>query len=705
MAAIPYQPHYEKSHALVIGINDYGELGPLDTAIHDAEGVAKSLKEDLGFEVTLLRDAEASRSAVLSHLSGPLTQTDPDDRVLVYFAGHGLTRRTTTGDEVGMLVPHGVGAGQYHDTIEMDYLVDRSKFISAKHILFVLDACFSGLAVMRTTTQYDRLLEDLMTRRSVQAVAAGQQDQLVADRWGPAGHSIFTGLLLDRLGQPGGLLTGNEMGLYLQRQVGMHTHSRQTPHYGHLLGSQGGDFVFWAEETVVELPADLRGAIENSISAVREGAVRELAHLLEGSLPEMAQLAREALERLAEDDSRKVSAAAQEALQDVQPTAQPAVAPSTQPIPPVQAPTKAEAIPSIVGPPRLQPATKARPTGGGFNLLWIGGGTIGVGVLVGILALAGVFGGGPSPAAEEEPELEFEEEAAPAEEEAVATPVPFEPALTGSDCRSSGLSEIACTGVGRNDEWTPVTQDFNGVEMALVPAGCFMMGIDSEDGISEELPVHEQCFEEPFWIDVTEVTNGQFADFLNEAGNQTEGGATWLDADDEDVHIRQSGETWVPLDGSANHPAIEVAWFGAVAYCEGRGMRLPTEAEWEYAARGPDSLTYPWGNEFVAANAVYESNSGGQSAEVGSRPGGVSWVGAYDMSGNVSEWASSIYEPYPYDGEDGREVDGSGDGSSDRVLRGGSWTRSTALLPAANRVYVDPDFTYHDLGFRCARSF
>ena len=132
--------------------------------------------------------------------------------------------------------------------------------------------------------------------------------------------------------------------------------------------------------------------------------------------------------------------------------------------------------------------------------------------------------------------------------------------------------------------------------MVLVPVGCFMMG--SSDGKADEAPVHEVCFDAPFWIDVYEVTNAQF------------GTSGQFDGDDR--------------------PREMMNWQRALAYCQSRGARLPTEAEWEYAARGPDSLIYPWGNAFIADNVVYFLNSENRTWDVGSRPQGVSWVGAYD---------------------------------------------------------------------------
>ncbi|GAB4479454.1 MAG: hypothetical protein Kow00124_25160 [Anaerolineae bacterium] len=272
---IHYRPRYDRSLALVIGIDAYqGRLPPLTTAVRGAEAVAAELRDDLGFEVILLRDREATRDAIYGVINGALTRTGPDDRVLIYFAGHGITRTTTSGAKVGYLVPHGADAGEFHRAIEMADLVDQADFIPAKHILFLLDACFSGMAFTRAGEVESRLAEDLLTRRAVQAIAAGQQDQLVADTWGPGGHSIFTGLLLDRLRARNGLLTANELGLHLQRQVGMHTRSRQTPHYGHLLGSQGGDFILWQRVPTQQAAAQQAAAQQ---AAAQQAAAQQAA--------------------------------------------------------------------------------------------------------------------------------------------------------------------------------------------------------------------------------------------------------------------------------------------------------------------------------------------------------------------------------------------------------------------------------------------
>ena len=249
---------------------------------------------------------------------------------------------------------------------------------------------------------------------------------------------------------------------------------------------------------------------------------------------------------------------------------------------------------------------------------------------------------------------------------------------------------LAEQGVEANADWTPVMDEFDGVEMVLVPVGCFMMGSTDEqidyavnelgaqrEGFTNEQPAHEICINEAFWIDRYEVTQVQFAVFGGQAGYSS-------------------------YFASANRPRENITWFEAQDYCKLRGGRLPTEAEWEYAARGPDSLIYPWGNAFAGDNLVYNGNAI-VTASVGSRLGGVSWVGAYDLSGNVWEWTNTIYDEYIYDATDGRESNS--DTNTARVLRGGSFNRSAVITRSALRYSDSPDLASSFIGFRCARDY
>jgi formylglycine-generating enzyme required for sulfatase activity len=282
----------------------------------------------------------------------------------------------------------------------------------------------------------------------------------------------------------------------------------------------------------------------------------------------------------------------------------------------------------------------------------------------------------------------------------------FEPILTADDCLTAGLPEIACTGVTENDQWEPVIRKINGIPMALVPAGCFQMG--NNDSFPEEQPAHTICFEQPFWIDRTEVTVSQFADFLNGQPEPIDHYDRWLSVwaviGNAHIQLAQDGHTWHPLHNEDNRPIESVTWFGANDYCAWRQARLPTEAEWEYAARGPDSLLYPWGDEFIRDNIVRFE---GSNPEVGSKPRGASWVDALDMSGSQFEWTSSLYRPYPYDPSDGREVSVEAGGVGNRVFKGCAWYHPENYndnLTAPARFDAPPDYAAWYYGFRCTRS-
>jgi formylglycine-generating enzyme required for sulfatase activity len=241
--------------------------------------------------------------------------------------------------------------------------------------------------------------------------------------------------------------------------------------------------------------------------------------------------------------------------------------------------------------------------------------------------------------------------------------------LPGSSPSALNVLGISGADVTTNAEWIPYFQQFGGAEMALVPIGCFTLG--SNTGRENERPPHQQCIDQPFWIDRYEISNGAFG-----------------------------GYGFWPLP---QQPREVVNWFEASEYCAARGARLPTEVEWEYAARGPDNLIYSWGNNFIPDNATYGLNSGLQTNFVGERPGGASWVGALDLIGNVYEWTSTLYYPYPYNLADNRE--NSSDTAGLRVVRGGSWMQGADIMQASLRVAQEPDARNNTTGFRCARDF
>jgi len=246
--------------------------------------------------------------------------------------------------------------------------------------------------------------------------------------------------------------------------------------------------------------------------------------------------------------------------------------------------------------------------------------------------------------------------------------------------------------------------DDYGIPMVYVPAGKFLMGSKPGEGDTNEQPQHEQIITAGFWLDLTPVTNESYARFIAGGGYRnpdywTEAGWNWV----------QSNQKTGPKDYEnftvPQQPRVGVTWYEAFAYCSWRGGRLPTEAEWEWAARGPENRVYPWKGQWDASRVIYSENAGGKTAIVGDgiRKAGASWVGALDMSGNVREWCSSLMQPYPYDANDGRED--MFDGTNVRVLRGGSWGDVvTSILRAAYRFRGNPQFEDGSWGLRFARS-
>jgi len=246
-----YQPHYLNSWALVIGINKYQIASPLGYARQDAEAYADILTKRHGFpqeNVTVLLDRDATKERILSEFHRfEKEEVSPDDRITVFFAGHGLTRIGNRG-EVGFLLPVDGNPDNPGTLIRWDDLTRNADLIPAKHMLFVMDACYGGLEVHRSIPGgSSRFLKNMLQRYSRQVLTAGKADETVADSGGPRpNHSIFTGHLLDALegkaADTQGILSANAVMAYVYERVAKDPHSHQSPHYGFLDGD--GDFFF-----------------------------------------------------------------------------------------------------------------------------------------------------------------------------------------------------------------------------------------------------------------------------------------------------------------------------------------------------------------------------------------------------------------------------------------------------------------------------
>jgi formylglycine-generating enzyme required for sulfatase activity len=237
--------------------------------------------------------------------------------------------------------------------------------------------------------------------------------------------------------------------------------------------------------------------------------------------------------------------------------------------------------------------------------------------------------------------------------------------------------------------------------MVYVPAGEFIMG--SDEGDSDEQPVHT-VYLDAFYIDKTEVTNAQYQACVETGGCQAPTSCDWGEPTYEDV-------------SKAYHPVVCVSWYDANAYCRWAGKRLPTEAEWEKAARGTNGRKYPWGNTFDGGrlnfcdrNCEFDHKDTGaddgyaRTAPVGSYSAGASPYGALDMAGNVWEWVADWYDENYYAHSPSHPNPQGPDSGAVKVLRGGSWVSDEWNIRTANRDKYHPTITNSALGFHCAES-
>jgi formylglycine-generating enzyme required for sulfatase activity len=256
----------------------------------------------------------------------------------------------------------------------------------------------------------------------------------------------------------------------------------------------------------------------------------------------------------------------------------------------------------------------------------------------------------------------------------IPTPTPLPPPLTPTPLPTNTPAPEAAEATP-----APAVTDV----MVEIPAGPFTMGTDS--GEPNEAPAHEVDLP-AFMMDKFEVSNADFAVFAEDTGYETyaekQGSTAWRMAYGE---------------GKDSHPVVYVTFEDAMAYCTWAGRRLPTEVEWEKAARGPEGFVFPWGNEWDAAQANVKESGLRGTATVGSYP--PNGYGLCDTAGNVWEWVDSPYEAYP-----GSDYQDSKYSPDLRGIRGGGWFDDEGQVRAANRNAGDPTVTTHDdIGFRCAR--
>ena len=281
---------------------------------------------------------------------------------------------------------------------------------------------------------------------------------------------------------------------------------------------------------------------------------------------------------------------------------------------------------------------------------------------------------------------------------------PVTPAPSAEPSASAARTPAAAGGAERIDGKL--------VQQVLVLAGTFLIGTDDTDPSGElappdwaraeltaERPQHEVAISKDYWIDVNEVTNAAFKAFVDAGGYAardlwSDKGWAWLEKQDV-ATLPLACESTAP-----DHPRVCVTWFEAEAYATWRGGALPTEAQWEFAARGTSSVIFPWGDRWDPAKANVVDSTG--TTRVGSYPDGASWVGALDMAGNAMEWVADWYSATYYRNQVRDDPTGPEFGAR-KVEKGGWWGSVPYVARSAYRHFEDPP-TYedHHIGFRIA---
>ena len=258
--------------------------------------------------------------------------------------------------------------------------------------------------------------------------------------------------------------------------------------------------------------------------------------------------------------------------------------------------------------------------------------------------------------------------------------------MCGESCGTCGGGEICQDGQCSGGSCWPDCGD-----EVLIPAGKFWMGCNEavdDDCDNDEYPYHE-VYLDAYYIDRTEVTAADYAACVSAGGCTTPSSGSYAT---------------YQVAGKEDHPINRVTWYQAEAYCTWAGKRLPTEAEWEKAARGNDGRKYPWGNQSPTCDLAVKDGCPGDTQPVCSvSPAGDSPYGLCDMAGNVWEWVADWYDGDYYDNSPANNPTGPNSGS-DRVLRGGGFGNYGVNLRVSNRYGYYPSYFLVNLGCRCARS-
>ena len=702
--------------ALVIANTDYQDasFAKLTAPGKDAEEFAHVLRDP---ELAAFEDVQVllneGESKIRRFIARFFAERKRDDLLLLYFSGHGVRNEqgqlflAANDTEISILEATGIPAEF------VTYAMNNSR---SQRQLLILDCCNSGAFAhgsksasavgksMGIATAFEGSGFGRVVLTATDATQyAWEGDKVIGDTQ----KSVFTHFLIeglkgdaDRDGD--GRIDVDELYDYAYDQV-VHRTPKQTP--GKWSYKQQGDIVLRENIKIrdvkpVPLPSDLLDLISHPNSSVRRAGIQDLISLLDGKHLGLARAAQEKLREIAEnDDSLTLRRTASDTLiarglQIEQSVPVPIEIPKEEhkeetkiekPARESPSPTRTERSASEVEVgrgqepalsvskregvlPRYAPEKKKVVPNPKMRQF--------IAVSAGLLLTTLCIWGGVNYLSN----ILFDRlvTTTPSPTNPFTTTPTSEPATTNTP----SPTETSAPPTLVFDIGSTMTSEKDDMILVYVPAGEFTMG--SDNGDDDEKPVHKVNLD-AFWIDQTEVTNALFAKCV------------------QDSDCTQPSDLTYYIDSNyADHPVVYVSWEAAKAYCAWADRRLPTEAEWEKAARGESAFTYPWGNDTPNNNLLNYNSAVGDTTEVGKYPDGASPYGALDMAGNVWEWVSSLYGPYPYDATDGRE-DLSVSGVRER--RGGAWPYYGPFsVRSANRDWTDPRDSYGKLGFRCSRS-
>lgn len=739
--------------ALIIGNTQYIDPGLAQLAApgRDAEDFGHILKDQeiCSFDQVNILLNQLS-STVLEAIDEFFDQKKPDDLLVFYFSGHGIR------DELGSLYlafQNTIRSRLRSTAVKSEYIRDAMEQSRSKRQVVILDCCNSGAFPQGTKAEVGGMMGMVSALqgygRFVLTASDATQFAWEGDQvMGETDNSLFTHFLVKGLAGEAdadgdGQISVDELYDYAYEQISKVT-PKQTPTKSS--SKQEGEIILrkitrLEDIKPVALPDQLVSEIENPYPEVRLRAVEQLAKLLTGKNLGLARSAREALERIAAaDDSRRVAEAATETLESIhqeeqkegqkaegdrsvsvsrtgqlrrenmeqairfqaeqdkllQEKAELEKRLQEQHIAPekaqLQRKAKEEAQRLAVQKPEAQPAReRAESPSGSTKVRLKPVGIWGVAILAIVLVGFALTKFQPSlsgPSPTESPSAT----SAPTEDISTSTEVPVVVPVTAKDTPIPATEAPAATQTPTESSTSTATPypteiTSKGAEMILVQRGNFIMG--SNNGDSDEQPIHT-VFLDAYYIDKFEVTNA-----LYEACVDTDACGPPAKADS----FTRSSYYGNPKYN--DYPVVYVDWNMAKAYCEWREARLPTEAEWEKAARGKEARIYPWGSGLDCQKAKYNRCDDGTS-NVGAYESGISPYGVHDMSGNVWEWVADWYSATYYGTSVvNRNPSGPESGQS-KVLRGGSWTKGDFDLRASNRLKFAPGSANFDIGFRCA---